>query len=45
MTFVAIPTVTPGRRANNPLLIAAGYGEMEERIPWPDNRVLKAGFF
>ena len=37
--------VSLGRRANNPLLIAAGYGEMEERIPWLDNRVLKIRFF
>lgn len=37
--------VSLGRRANNPLLLAAGYGEMEERIPWLDNRVLRIRFF
>ena len=36
--------VTLGRRANNPLLVAAGYGEMEEQIPWLDNRVLRIRF-
>ncbi len=36
--------VTLGRRANNPLLIAADYGKMEQPIPWLDNRVLKIRF-
>lgn len=37
--------VSLGRRANNPLLIAAGYGEMEEPVPWLDNRILRIRFF
>ncbi len=37
--------VSLGRRANNPLLIAAGYEEMEEPIPWLDDRVLRIRFF
>ena len=36
--------VTLARRAHNPLLIAAGYGEMEEPLPWLDNRVLRIRF-
>lgn len=36
--------VTLGRRTNNPLLKNAGYGEMEERISWLDNRVLRIRF-
>lgn len=37
--------VSLGRRANNPLLIAGGYGEMRESIPWLENRVLRIRFF
>ncbi len=37
--------VSLGRRANNPLLISAGYGEMREEIPWLENRVLVIRFF
>ncbi len=36
--------VTIGRRANNPLLIAAGYAERQQTIPWLDNRQLKIRF-
>lgn len=36
--------VSPGRRAHNPLLIAAGYGEMEGRIPWLGDRILRIRF-
>ncbi len=37
--------VTLGRRANNPLLLAAGYGERREPVPWLDNHVLRIRFF
>ena len=36
--------VTIGRRANNPLLLAAGYAEREQTIPWLDNWQLKIRF-
>ena len=38
-------TVSLGRRANNPLLLAAGYAEIREPIPWLDNRTLHLRFF
>ena len=37
--------VSIGRRANNPLLIAAGYAEQTQQIPWLGNRVLRIRFF
>ena len=37
--------VSLGRRANNPLLVAAGFGELRQPIPWLDNRVLGLRFF
>lgn len=37
--------VSLGRRTNNPLLISAGYGEMREKIPWLDNKMLIIRFF
>ena len=36
--------VSLGRRANNPLLISAGYGERREEIPWLENRTLVIRF-
>ncbi len=36
--------VTLGRRANNPLLIAARYGETAQPIPWLRNRTLRIRF-
>ena len=36
--------VSLGRRANNPLLLAAGYTGLRERIPWLDKRTLRLGF-
>ena len=36
--------VSLGRRANNPLLIAAGYAEQRQRIPWLGNRALRIRF-
>ncbi len=38
-------TVSLGRRANNPLLLAAGYADIRESIPWLDNRTLHLRFF
>ncbi len=38
-------TVSLGRRANNPLLLAAGYADIREPIPWLDNRTLHLRFF
>ncbi len=32
--------VSLGRRANNPFLPAAGYGDIRQKIPWLDNRTL-----
>ena len=37
--------VSLGRRANNPLLLAAGYADLRETIPWLDNRTLRLRFF
>ena len=37
--------VTLGRRANNPLLLVAGYGDRTEPVPWLDNRMLRIRFF
>ena len=37
--------VSLGRRANNPLLLAADYAATREPIPWLDNRTLKLRFF
>ena len=37
--------VSLGRRANNPLLLAADYAATREPIPWLDNRSLKLRFF
>ena len=37
--------VTLGRRTNNPLLTAAGYGEIAQPIPWLGNRTLRIRFF
>ncbi len=36
--------VSLGRRAHNPLLIAAGYAEITEPVPWLDNRALRLRF-
>ena len=36
--------VSLGRRANSPLLIAAGYAEQRQQIPWLENRVLRIRF-
>ncbi len=36
---------TLGRRANNPLLLAARYGEIAQPIPWLGNRTLRTRFF
>ena len=36
--------VTLGRRANNPLLLAARYAEIAEPIPWLGNRTLRIRF-
>ncbi len=36
--------VSLGRRANNPLLIAVGYAEQRQQIPWLANRVLRIRF-
>ena len=33
-----------GRRANNPFLLNAGYGDMETTVPWLQNRTLKIEF-
>lgn len=32
------------KRAHNPLLLAAGYGEVDVRVPWLDNRRLRFDF-
>ena len=37
--------VTLGRRANNPLLLAARYAEIAQPIPWLGNRTLRIRFF
>ena len=37
--------VSLGRRANNPLLIAAGYGDIAQKIPWLGDRTLRFRFF
>ena len=37
--------VSLGRRANNPLLLAADYAATREPIPWLENRTLKLRFF
>ena len=37
--------VSFGRRANNPLLIAAGYGDIRQKIPWLGDRTLRFRFF
>ena len=37
--------VTLGRRANNPLLLAARYGEIAQPISWLGNRTLRIRFF
>ncbi len=36
--------VRMGRRTNNPLLLAARYGEIEQKIPWLGNKTLKIRF-
>ncbi|MDE0113342.1 MAG: hypothetical protein OXI87_07795 [Albidovulum sp.] len=36
--------VSIGRRAFNPLLIAAGYGEIREPIPWLGGKTLRIRF-
>ena len=36
--------VSFGRRANNDLLVAAGYAEQRQQIPWLGNRVLRIRF-
>ena len=33
-----------GRRANNPFLLNAGYGDLETTVPWLQNRTLKIEF-
>ncbi len=38
-------TVSLGRRANNPLLIAAGFADQQQTIPWLGNRRLRIRFF
>ena len=37
--------VSLGRRANNPLLLAAGYADQQQRIPWLGDRVLQIRLF
>ena len=37
--------VSLGRRANNPLLLNAGYADLREPIPWLANRALRLRFF
>ncbi len=37
--------VSLGRRANNPLLLAAGFADLRQPLPWLDNRVLRLRFF
>ena len=37
--------VSLGRRANNPLLLAAGYADQQQKIPWLGDRVLRIRFF
>ena len=37
--------VSLGRRANNPLLIAAGFAEQRQPIPWLGDRCLRIRFF
>ena len=37
--------VSLGRRANNPLLIAAGFAEQRQPIPWLGDRTLRIRFF
>ena len=37
--------VSLGRCANNPLLLAVGYGDSRQKIPWLDNRTLRFRFF
>ncbi|MDE2790554.1 MAG: hypothetical protein OXI81_09055 [Paracoccaceae bacterium] len=37
--------VSLGRRANNPLLIAAGFAETQQPVPWLGNRRLRIRFF
>ncbi len=37
--------VSLGRRTNNPLLLAAGYAEDQQPIPWLENRTLRLRFF
>ena len=37
--------VSLGRRANNPLLLNAGYADLREPIPWLANRTLRLRFF
>ena len=37
--------VTLGRRTNNPLLLAARYGEIAQPIPWLGNPTLRIRFF
>jgi len=37
--------VTLGRRANNPLLLAARYAAIAQPIPWLGNRTLRIRFF
>ena len=38
-------TVSHERRANNPLLIAAGFADQKQTIPWLGNRRLRIRFF
>ena len=37
--------VSLGRRANNPLLLATGYADIRQKIPWLDDRTLRFRFF
>ena len=37
--------VSLGRRTNNPLLLAAGYAQDQQPIPWLENRTLRLRFF
>ena len=37
--------VSLGRRANNPLLLAAGYADQQQRIPGLGDRVLQIRLF
>ena len=37
--------VSLGGRANNPMLLAAGYAQIREPIPWLDNRTLHLRLF